>query len=211
MSIRLLIADDHSIVREGLKQIIRLQSGIVVAGEADNGEQVLQQVGSGSFDLLLLDMTMDGLSGVDLIRRIRAVNATLPILVLSMHRVSQMAFHAMREGASGYITKGSAPETLLAAIRKVASGGRYIDPLLSEELALKTAFPEQSLPHSVLSSREFEVFRLLVAGENINSAAQRLCISHKTVSTHKTRIMEKMQINSMAELVRYAVQHNLFG
>lgn len=211
MKIRLLLADDHSIVREGLKQIFRLQSGIDVVGEASNGDQVLQWVREGDFDLLLLDMTMDGISGVDLIRRVKNLKPTLPILVLSMHSVSQLAFHAIRAGANGYITKGSEPENLLAAIHKVAGGGRYIDPSLTEELVFNTAFPEQSLPHNLLSSREFEVFRLLVIGKHINEISQQLFISNKTVSTHKTRIMEKMKLSNTADLVRYAVQHEITG
>jgi DNA-binding NarL/FixJ family response regulator len=122
-----------------------------------------------------------------------------------------LAFHAIRAGANGYITKGSEPENLLDAIHKVAGGGRYIDPGLTEELAFNTAFPEQSLPHNLLSSREFEVFRLLVIGKHINEISQQLFISNKTVSTHKTRIMEKMKLSNTADLVRYAVQHEITG
>lgn len=209
MKIRLLIADDHSIVREGLKQIFRLQSDIDVAGEASNGDQVLQKVRAEDFDLLLLDMTMDGLSGVDMIRRVKNLKATLPILVLSMHNVSQLAFHAIRAGANGYITKGSEPEILLAAIHKVAAGGRYIDSILTEELAFSSTFPEDVLPHKLLSSREFEVFRMLAIGRHNNDISQQLFISDKTVSTYKTRIMEKMKLSNMADLVRYAVEHNI--
>lgn len=209
MKIRLLIADDHSIVRVGLKQILKLQSDIDVAGEASNGEQVLQQVREGDFDLLLLDMTMDGLSGVDLIRRVKNLKATLPILVFSMHNVSQLVFHAIRAGANGYITKGSEPENLLAAIHKVAGGGRYIDPTLTEELAFNSAFPEKNLPHNLLSSREFEVFRMLAIGRHNNDISQQLCISDKTVSTYKTRILGKMKLSNTADLVRYAIQHDI--
>lgn len=209
MKIRLLIADDHSIVREGLKQIFKLHSDIDVAGEAGNGEQVLQKVRESDFDLLLLDMTMDGLSGVDLIRRVKNLKSALPILVLSMHNVSQLAFHAIRAGANGYITKGSEPEILLAAIHKVASGGRYLDQVLTEELAFSSAFSQETLPHNLLSSREFEVFRLLAIGKHNNDISQQLFISDKTVSTYKTRIMEKMKLSNMADLIRYAVEHNI--
>lgn len=209
MKIRLLIGDDHSIVREGLKQIFRLQSDIDVVGEASNGEQVLQKVREDDFDLLLLDMTMDGLSGVDLIRRVKNLKADLPILILSMHNVSQLAFHSIRAGANGYITKGSEPELLLAAIHKVAGGGKYIDPALTEELAFNNTFQEDGLPHKLLSGREFEVFRLLAMGKLNNDISQQLFISDKTVSTYKTRIMEKMKLSNMSDLVRYAVEHNI--
>jgi DNA-binding NarL/FixJ family response regulator len=209
MKIRLLIADDHSIVREGLKQILNLQPDIDCAGEAGDGEQVLRLVREGDYDLLLLDMTMDGLSGVDLIRRVRNFKPALPILVLSMHNVSQLALHAIRAGANGYITKGSEPELLLAAIQKVASGGRYIDPAMTEELAYKSTFSEDDLPHNSLSSREFEVFRLLASGRSNGDISQQLFISEKTVSTYKSRIMDKMKFSSSAELVRYAVKHKI--
>jgi two-component system, NarL family, uhpT operon response regulator UhpA len=209
MKIRLLIADDHSIVREGLKQIFKLQPDIEVAGEAGNGDQVLQKVREGNIDLLLLDMTMEGLSGVELIRRIKNLKSSLPILVLSMHNVPQLVFHALRAGANGYITKGSEPELLMAAIHKVAAGGKYIDPGLAEELAFANTIAEGELPHNALSSREFEVFRLLAMGKHNNDISQQLFISDKTVSTYKTRIMEKMKLSNMADLVRYAVEHNI--
>ncbi|MCG6933592.1 MAG: response regulator transcription factor [Gallionella sp.] len=209
MKIRLLIADDHSIVREGLKQILNLQPGIDCAGEAGDGEQVLRLVREGEYDLLLLDMTMDGLSGVDLIRRVRNFKPALPILVLSMHNVSQLALHAIRAGANGYITKGSEPELLLAAIQKVAGGGRYIDPAMTEGLAYQSIFSEEDLPHNSLSSREFEVFRFLASGMNNVGISKQLFISEKTVSTYKSRIMEKLKLSSAAELVRYAVKYKI--
>ncbi len=207
--IRLLVADDHSILRKGLKQFFELEADITVAGEATNGVEVLRLICEQEFDLLLLDMTMDGVSGAELIRRVKAVKASLPILVLSMHKVPQIALLALRAGAAGYITKDSEPETLLAAIRKVASGGKYIAPALAEEIAYDTTFSEHNLPHVHLSSREFEVFRLLVAGRNINEIAEQLFLSNKTVSTYKTRIMEKMDIHNVADLVRYAVKHDM--
>jgi DNA-binding NarL/FixJ family response regulator len=206
---RLLVADDHSILRKGLKQFFEMEADILVAGEATNGDEVLHLVSEQEFDLLLLDMTMDGVSGADLIRRVKAVKPALPILVLSMHKVSQVALLALKAGADGYITKDSEPESLLAAIRKVAGGSKYIAPILSEEIAYNAMFSEPTLPHGSLSSREFEVFRLLVAGRGINEIAQQLFLSNKTVSTYKTRIMEKMNLHNMADLVRYAVQHDI--
>jgi len=207
--IRLLIADDHAVLRSGLKQIFSLVPDISVTGEASNGLDVLRLIQNQEFDLLLLDMTMDGISGEELIRKIRLIRSTLPILMLSMHRVSEMAMIALKAGANGYITKDSEMEDLLDAIRKVASGGKFVDPFLAEEIVYNTTLPIQVMPHLLLSSREFEVFRMLVSGVTIKQISEKLLLSNKTISTYKTRIMEKMNIQNMAELVRYAVQHNL--
>jgi DNA-binding NarL/FixJ family response regulator len=209
-TIRVLIADDHAIVREGLKQIIKLQSAIECAAEASCGEQVLRLLREQDFDLLLLDMTMQGLSGVELIRQVRSLRPALPILILSMHDVAQLALHAIKAGANGYITKGSEPEKIFDAIGRVARGGRYIDPHLSEELTFESAAERPDAPHTLLSLREFEVFRLLAAGHGNQEIAHLLAISEKTVSTYKTRILDKMGMRGVAELVRYAVERDLF-
>lgn len=209
--IRLLIADDHAIVREGLKKIFALSLDIELAAEAVDGAGVIQHLRSATdFDLLLLDMTMPGVDGIGLIGHIKACRAALPILVLSMHNESQIAFYAIKAGAAGYITKDSDPEILLEAIRKVAGGGRYIDPILAERLAFDAALPAQRAPHALLSDREFEVFRLLVAGKRVHEIAGLLAISNKTVSTHKLHLMRKMKVSNSADLVYYAIQHNLF-
>jgi DNA-binding NarL/FixJ family response regulator len=207
--IRLLLADDHAILRNGLKQLFGLEMDITVTGEASNGAEVLLLIQKQEFDLLLLDMTMEGISGPELIRQVKIISATLPILMLSMHKVPEMAILSLRAGADGYITKDSETENLLAAIRKVAGGGKYIDPILAEEILYDTTFKEQAKPHVHLSSREFEVFRMLVAGSSINEIAEKLLLSNKTVSTYKSRIMEKMNIHNIADLVRYAVQHDM--
>lgn len=207
--IRMLIADDHAIVREGLKQIIALAEDIELAGEAANGAEVLQQVRAGVFDLLLLDMSMPGISGADLIGRIKLCQAALPILVCTMHNEPQVANRALKAGASGFITKDSDPEKLLAAIRKVSAGGKYIDPAIAEQMVFAATSQNRELPHTLLSSREFEVFCLLVAGKSVNEIAGQLCISNKTISTHKVRLMEKMNLHNVADMVRYAVQHEL--
>lgn len=207
--IRLMIADDHAIVREGIRQILALAPDIELAGESVSGTEVLHQVHDCEFDLLLLDMNMPGISGVDLIGRIKLCQTALPILVFTMHNDIQLAMRALKAGASGFITKDSDPERLLAAIRKVSSGGRYLDPAMAELIALDVTSTKLQLPHALLSDRELEVFRMLVAGHGVNEIAEKLCISHKTVSTHKTRLMEKMSLNSIADLVRYAVQHGL--
>lgn len=207
--IRILIAEDHAIVRGGLKQIFALASDIHVAAEAINGSEVLEQLRNCQFDLLLMDMTMPGISGVDLITRVTAHRKDIPVLVLSMHNEPQMAARALKVGASGYITKDSDPECLIEAIRKVAGGGKYIDPSLAEQMVFDTIFPAQRLPHALLSDREFDVFRLLAAGKRVGEIAEQLAISNKTVSTHKLHLMEKMNLSNTADLVRYAIQYDL--
>jgi len=207
--IRLLIADDHAIVRGGLKQIIALAPDIELAGEAANGVEVMQHLRGGVFDLLLLDMNMPGVSGVALIERIRLFWTVLPILVFTMHNEIQVATRALKAGASGFITKDSDPEKLLAAIRKVSAGGKYIDPAVAEQIVFDATSINLDLPHTLLSERELEVFRLLVAGKSVNEIADQLCISNKTSSTHKVNLMAKMNFDNVADLVRYAMQHGL--
>jgi len=207
--IRLIMADDHAILRKGLKQFFNREDDITVAAEASNGDEVIRKLGEQEFDLLLLDITMDGVSGAELIKLIKRIKPTLPILILSMHNTLQVALLALKAGADGYITKDSAPENLLEAIRKVSGGGKYIAPALAEKIAYRNSFPDQALPHVRLTSREYEVFRLLVAGYNINETSKQLFLSSKTVSTYKARIMEKMNIRNMVDLVRYAVLHGI--
>lgn len=209
--IRLLIADDHAIVRSGLIQIFALVPDFEVAGEAINGGEVLECLRQREFDLLLLDVNMPGVSGPDLIARVKAHRATLPILVLSMHNEAQVASRMLKAGANGYITKDNDPETLMAAIRKVAGGGKYIVPELAEKMVFDVSSSDERPPHTQLSDRELEVFRLLVTGKGVNDIAEALCISNKTVSTHKTRLMEKMNLTSIADLMRYAMDNDLLS
>lgn len=209
--IRLVIADDHAIVRGGLKQIFALVPDFEVVGEAVNGAEVLECLRHDPFDLLLLDMNMPGISGADLITRVKAHRADLPILVLSMHNEPQVAARALKAGANGYITKDCEPDILLTAIRKVAAKGKYIAPDLAEKMVFDATSTAQRPPHSLLSARELEVFRLLTTGKGVNEIATQLAISNKTVSTHKVRLMEKMQLSGMADLMRYAMQHDLLG
>ena len=207
--IRLFVADDHAIVRGGLKQIFALAADLSVVGEAANGAEVLEGLRTLEPDLLLLDMNMPGVSGPDLIVRIRSQRPTLPILVLSMHNETQLATRALRAGANGYVTKDCEPEILLAGIRKVAGGGKFIAPVMAEKMAFDSSSQLGGLPHTRLSDRELEVFRLLVSGMGANDIAEKICISNKTVSTHKVRLMEKLGVTSIAELVMYAVEHQL--
>jgi len=209
--INLLIADDHAIVREGIKKILALSDDIVVKAEAVDGAEVMQVLsGTTDFDLLLLDLTMPGVSGTALIGQIKTAYPGLPMLVFSMHNESQVAANAIKAGASGFISKDSDPEILMAAIHRVAGGGKYIDPALAEQLAFDVLIPEQRALHALLSSREFEVFRQLVAGKRVNEIATQLAISNKTVSTHKLNLMVKMKCSSIADLVHYAIGNNLF-
>lgn len=208
--IRLLIADDHTLVREGLKQILAGSADICVGGEAGNGFETLEQVRSGRWDVLLLDMSMPGRSGVDLIRQIKSEKPQLPILVLSMYKEDEYAIRAIRAGAAGYLCKDSASAQLISALRKVASGGHFISPEVAGELAYGLIVNEDQARHETLSEREFQIFRWLAAGDGVAEIAQRLNLSPKTVSTYKTRLLEKMQMSSVAELVRYGVKHALF-
>jgi DNA-binding NarL/FixJ family response regulator len=207
--IRVVIADDHQILREGLKQLLQAAGDLEVVGEAGDGFEVLDRVRREEFDVLLLDMSMPGKSGVELIKQVKAEKPKLRILVLSMHEEHQYAVRAIRAGASGYLTKESAASQLVAAIRKVGGGGAYITPEVAERLA-QDAMPHAQGPlHASLSDREFEVFHMLVDGMSVNEIAARLHLSAKTISTHKARLMEKLGVDSTADLVHYAVRHKL--
>lgn len=207
--INLLIADDHAIVRSGLAQIFALSHDVVVAGEAADGTETMELLRLKHFDLLLLDLNMPGISGPDLIARIKAHQPNLPILVLSMHDEPQVAARALKAGANGYLSKDCEPDVLLAAIRKVAGRGNYIDPAIASQMAFATT--ERRSAHSRLSERELSVLRLLTKGLGVKEIGDQLAISGKTVSTHKARLMEKLNTSNMAELMRYAIAHELQG
>lgn len=207
--IRIVVADDHTIVREGLKQLLSATSDLSVVGEAQNGHEVLARVRGLDFDVLLLDMSMPGKSGIELIKQVRAEKPKLRILVLSMHEEEQYAVRAIKAGASGYLTKDSASMQLVSAIRKVAGGGAFITDSVAQQLALGAMPQTEGPPHSALSDREFQVFRELVSGKAVTEIAEQLSLSVKTVSTHKARIMQKMNMSNPAELIRYAIHHRL--
>jgi DNA-binding NarL/FixJ family response regulator len=208
--INVLIADDHAVVRGGLRQLFSMMGDINIVGEAVDGKEVLEILQRVSnIDLLLLDLTMPGISGINLITRIRDTNKTLPILVLSMHNELQVAKRVLKAGASGFITKGSPQEILIAAIRKVAAGGRFVDPVLAEQMMFENPAQGEEMPHDKLSERELHILKLIAQGISINEIAGKLFISSKTVSTHKARLMQKMNLQSNAELVRYAADHGL--
>ena len=207
--IRLLIADDHAIVRDGLKRIFSAEPDLQVVGEAVNGDAVLEWLARGGCDLFLLDLNMPGISGADLIARIKSIANACPILVLSMHNEPSVAARMLKAGADGYITKDCESDDLLSAIRIVAAHGKYIAPEIASKLALEMTSVQAGAPHRLLSERELQVLRLLIAGKGLNDIADQLSISNKTVSTHKTRVMEKLGIHNMADLMRYAMQHHL--
>lgn len=206
--IRIVIADDHTIVRHGLKQILALTPDIIVVGESGDGDELLDVLTQIPCDLVLLDMNMPGLAGVDLIKRMRTERPHLPILVLSMHIEGQIASRALKAGASGYLTKDSDPEILVGAIRKVVSGGRFVDAALVETLLFDHDL-ETRAPHEGLSPRELQVFLMLASGKTVSKIASELNLSIKTISTHKCRFMLKMNIQTKTDLVRYAIRHQL--
>lgn len=207
--IRVVIADDHRILREGLKQLLQSAPDLTVVGEAGDGHEALARVRGTDFDVLLLDMSMPGKNGMELIRQVKAERPKLRVLVLSMHEEHQYAVRSIRAGASGYLTKESAALELVAAIRKVAGGGAYISAEVAEQLALASMPRAEGPPHTLLSDREYQVFRRLVAGAAVTQIAGDLNLSVKTVSTHKARLMEKLGVGNQAELIHYALKHRL--
>ena len=207
--IRVLVADDHTIMREGLKQLLVAAGDLDVVGEARDGHEVLQQVRALDFDVLLLDMSMPGKSGMDLIKQVKSEKPRLRILVLSMHQEHQYAVRAIKAGASGYLTKESASTLLVSAIRKVAGGGAFISAEVAEQLALGAMPHSDGPPHGTLSDREYQIFLLLASGKTVTEIATQLNLSDKTVSTHKARLLEKLNIGNQTELVHYALRHRL--
>jgi DNA-binding NarL/FixJ family response regulator len=207
--IRVLIADDHAILRSGLKEILRHELKDVVCGEAEDARQVLDQVQSGDWDLAMLDITMPGRSGLDILKDLKAVRPKLPVLVLSMHPEDQYGKRVLKAGASGYMRKESAPDELIKAIQKVLAGGRYVSPALAEKLAVDLNDDLGRPVHETLSDREFEVLRMIASGKTVGHIAEELHLSVTTVSTYRARILEKMDLNNTAELMHYALRNHL--
>jgi DNA-binding NarL/FixJ family response regulator len=203
--IRVLLADDHQIVRDGLRGILAAQADVEVAGEAADGDQALALVRANDYDVAVLDLSMPGLSGLDLVKRLKREKPQLRLLVLSMHGEQQYAARALKAGASGYLTKDSASAQLIGALRKVAAGGVHV----SDTAAASLVAGVSGAPHEALSDREFEVLKLLAGGASPTDIARQLHLSVKTVSTHKTRVLEKLGLGGTAELVRYALEHKL--
>jgi DNA-binding NarL/FixJ family response regulator len=207
--IRLLIADDHAIVRDGLKHLFVLTQDLVVAKEATNALEVIDFVIEPEIDLLLLDMNMPGNSGTELIRKVKTIRPNLPVFIYSMHDETSLLVGAFNAGASGYVTKSSNPQMLIEGIRKLAAGGRFVDPVLAEKMIFSDEYPPKDQPHNLLSDRELEVFKLLVSGNSVNVIADKMFISNKTVSAHKINLQRKLNIHNMVDMVHYAIQHGI--
>lgn len=206
---KVLLADDHAIIRDGLKQILDDTDDFTVAGQAANGNELMQLVRDRDWGVLILDISMPGRSGLDLIRMIKDEKPELPILVLSMHHEEQYAVRALQAGASGYLTKETDSEILIAAIRQIAGGGVYVTQKVAELMVHGIRPKTEHLPHDLLSDREYEVFNMIVTGKGLTEIGTELSLSVKTVSTHKTHILQKMGLSNVAELVRYAMSHEL--
>jgi two-component system invasion response regulator UvrY len=206
--LRVLIADDHPVFRRGLKQIITEASDMVVAGEAADGREALSKAETGGYDLLLLDITLPFKNGLDVLSQLKHERPTLPVLMLSVHPEEQYAVRALKAGASGYLTKESAPEELVAAIRKVSAGGKYVSASLAERLASMLQGDGEPL-YQALSNREYQVMCLIASGKTVSDVARELSLSVKTISTYRARILEKLSLKTNAELIRYAARNQL--
>jgi two-component system, NarL family, invasion response regulator UvrY len=206
---KILIADDHSVVREGLKQYVKTLDEVKLIDEAVDGNEAWTKIKEGDYDLVILDVSMPGLSGLDVLQKIKGKNLKTPVLILSVHPQEQYAIHALKMGASGYISKDSAFEELTLAIKKIASGGRYIGSAFAEKLAFNGFDSVSSKLHEKLSEREFQVMVMLAKGKSVTEISKEIFISDKTVSTYRTRILEKMGMKKNAELTMYAIKNNL--
>ncbi len=208
-AIKILLADDHTIVREGLKQILAETPDMVVLDEAKNGQEVLDKIQQNEHDVVLLDISMPGRSGLDVLKQIKSERPKTAVLVLSMYSEEQYALRALKAGASGYLTKESAPDKLIEAIRKVSEGRKYISPSVAEKLAFNLELGEEKPPHESLSDREYQVMCMIASGKTVKEIASDLALSVKTISTYRTRILEKMGLRNNSALTHYAVQNRL--
>ena len=206
---RILVCDDHPIVRRGLREILEQAGAPVTVGEAASAAEGLALARKQSWDTVVLDITMPGRSGLELLKELKSERPNVPVLVLSVHPAEQYAVRVLRAGASGYLTKESAPEELLTAIRHIVRGGRYISPSVGETLADDLGRPAEQLPHHGLSDREFEIMRLLASGKRVSEIAEQLHLSLKTVSTYRARVLRKLNLRTTAEIMRYAIKHDL--
>jgi two-component system invasion response regulator UvrY len=206
--IRVIIVDDHPVVRRGLKQIIAAEQDMQVVGEGENAREALRVIREVACDALVLDITLPDGSGLDVLGQLRSERPTLPVLIMSIHDEEQYALRVLKAGASGYLMKNSIPEELIQAIRRITSGGKYISPSIAERLASEFASPEKS-PQEKLSDREFQIMCLIASGKSLKEIGEALCISGKTVSSYRARILEKMSMSTNADLTRYALEHHL--
>lgn len=207
--IKVLVADDHAVVRRGMVQIVGEAPDIVVVGEASTGRQVLEIVRKDGCDVLVLDIAMPDGGGLEVLHQLRSLKPDLPVLILSMYSERQYAERTLKAGAAGYLTKETAPDELIAAIRQVAGGGKYLSRSLVEELAIALSDERESDPHKALSTREYQVMCLLATGKTVTQIASELSLSVKTVSTYRARILEKLGLTNNAEVIRYALEWKL--
>jgi two-component system, NarL family, invasion response regulator UvrY len=207
--IKLLVADDHAIVRKGIEQIIAETTDIVVAAEARNGQEAMEKAAKNFFDLVLLDIAMPGRDGLEVLKELKKLRPKLAVLMLSMYPEEQYAIRALRSGASGYLTKESAPDELISAIRKVSSGGKYISSSLAEKIAHKLGNHSDTPLHEQLSDREYQILIKLARGRTLTEIADELALSVKTISTYRARLLLKMNMKSNAEITRYAIENKL--
>jgi two-component system invasion response regulator UvrY len=207
--IKLLIADDHAIVREGLKQIVAETPDMTVVDEASTGYEVLDKVRCNDYTVVVLDISMPGGDGLNILKQLRKAKPKIPILVLSVHPVDQYAVRALKAGAAGYLTKESAPDELITAIRRVSGGRKYVGSLLAEKLAAELESDREKSLHETLSDREYQVMRMIASGKRVKDIAEELCLSIKTISTYRSRILEKMRMKSNSELTHYAIKRGL--
>ena len=207
--LRILIADDHPVFRQGLRQIINEASDMVVTYEVSEGLEVLDTVRAGSCDVVLLDISLPGINGIDILKQLKKERPGLPVLMLTMHPEEQYAMRALKAGASGYLTKESTPDELVLAIRKVSAGGKYVSSSLAEKLAYELGRIDKQTPHESLSDREYQIMILIASGKTVTEIAKELSLSIKTISTYRARILEKMGIKNNAELTYYAIKNQL--
>jgi DNA-binding NarL/FixJ family response regulator len=207
--IRALITDDHAVVRRGLKELLTDSRKIEVLGEASNAREALDQVRNGRWDVVILDINLPDRNGLDLLRDVKREKPDLPVLILSVCSEDQFAVRALRSGAAGYLTKASAPAQLVDAVEKVAGGGRYISPAVAERLAVLVGSDREGMPHEALSEREYQVTRMLASGKTVSQIAAEMNLSVKTISTYRSRVLDKMGMRTNAELTYYAVRNQL--
>ena len=209
--IRVVIADDHPVLRRGIKNILEEEADLEVVAEASSGQELLQKIAQVSCDVVLLDINMPGRDGLDTLSKLHRLNPKLPVLMLSVHPEDQFGPRVLKSGASGYMNKESACDELITAIRKVCTGGKYISPGLAEKIACDLAADNNLPPHEKLSDREYQVMRMIASGKTVGEIARELCLSEKTISTHRARILEKMAMKTNAQLTYYAIQNDLLN
>jgi len=206
---KVLIADDHTLVRKGLRQILLESGAVKVADEAKDGKETIAKVSANPYDVVLLDISFPGRSGIEVLKQVKSIRPKLPVLILSMHPEEQYAVRALRAGAAGYLTKESAPDELIEAIQKVARGGKYITASLADKLAEEIGEPSEELPHERLSDREYQVMCMIASGKTVKEIGRELNLSVKTISTHRARILQKMNMKNSAQLTHYAIKYKL--